>query len=373
MTAADDDAAWRSYLVPGTDTLRTLPGFTDPTAAALYERITSANAETELRRTTDRPRTLDLDHLCDIHGRVFSDVYDWAGQLRYVDIGKPGQTGEPFIHHEWIRAFAAAGTEQLRAEQNLATVADPGNWADRAAHQWHAVLHLHPFREGNGRTARLFLEDLAAEAGHSLDWSRSSPERNVFVAVAAGHGDLEPMRALLTQVAGGTVGMDRPIDALDDLHKLQHSLSWARTGQTFGTEEDRARLHQQVPELAARISNVLTYLDSQPVRAATREQPAEQRWRGLAASINPAIPQTDDWPTFAADMDTAAAAGVDVAAELHRITADITNKPIRPASEPAAARPAPRREPEPQSPPLPRPPELAAAGYQRPPTPGPRR
>ena len=52
----------------------------------------------------------------------------------------------------------------------------------------------------------------------------------MFVAAAAGNGDLEPMRALLTQVAGGTMGVDRTIDALDDLHKLQHALAWTRVG-----------------------------------------------------------------------------------------------------------------------------------------------
>ncbi len=99
MTEPDSDASWRSYLMPGTDTLRTLPGFDDPVAVHLFERITSADAETTLRRTAERPRSFDLDHLRDIHGRLFGDVYDWAGQLRYVDIGKPGQTGEPFIQH----------------------------------------------------------------------------------------------------------------------------------------------------------------------------------------------------------------------------------------------------------------------------------
>lgn len=72
------------------------------------------------------------------------------------------------------------------------------------------------FREGNGRVVRLWAEDLATAAGHPLDWTRASAERNVHVAVAATHGDYEPMRALLTTVAGGTLGTDRPLDALND-------------------------------------------------------------------------------------------------------------------------------------------------------------
>jgi fido (protein-threonine AMPylation protein) len=78
---------------------------------------------------------------------------------------------------------------------------------------------------GNDRSIRIWLEDLADGAGTHLRWERSSADRNVFVAAAAGNGDLEPMRALLTQVAGGAVGVDRPVDALDDLHKLQHAIA----------------------------------------------------------------------------------------------------------------------------------------------------
>ena len=72
------------------------------------------------------------------------------------------------------------------------------------------MLHAHPFRVGKGRSIRIWIEDVADAAGHDLRWERSSADRNVFVAAAAGNGDLEPMRALLTQVAGGTVGVDRP-------------------------------------------------------------------------------------------------------------------------------------------------------------------
>lgn len=137
-------------------------------------------------------------------------MYEWAGQLRYVDLSKPDQTGEQLLHHRWITLYSkrrhrpAAGRNQPRRQS------DPGIWADCAAHYWAAMLHAHPFRVGNGRSIRIWLEDLADGAGHHLRCERSSADRNVFVAVAPRNGDLEPMRALLTQVAGGTMGVDRP-------------------------------------------------------------------------------------------------------------------------------------------------------------------
>ena len=41
------------------------------------------------------------------------------------------------------------------------------------------------------------------------------------------------MRTLLTVIAAGSVGVDRPVDALDDHDKLQHGQAWARTGMVF--------------------------------------------------------------------------------------------------------------------------------------------
>lgn len=142
----NDTPQWRSYLMPDTDVLRTIAELTDPTAVAIFERIVSADAETALRQDTDRPKTFDLAHLNNIHERLFADVYPFAGALRYVDTAKPGQSGESFLHHRWIDTYTAAVTQQLRLEDNLTTRTDPGQWADRAAYYWAAMLHAHPYR-----------------------------------------------------------------------------------------------------------------------------------------------------------------------------------------------------------------------------------
>lgn len=380
--------AWLSYLMPGTDVLRTVAELTNPVAVALFERMVSADAETSLRRDTQRPRTFDLGHLSNIHEQLFADVYPFAGQLRYVDMGKPGQTGEPFLHHRWIETCTAAVTEQLRAQDNLAALRDPGQWADRAAYHWAAILHAHPFREGNGRSARVWLEDLAGVAGHQLDWTRSSAERNVHVAVAAGHGDYEPMRALLTVVAGGTVGIDREVDALDDLDKLQHAEAWARTGMVFGTAAERATLTSQLEDLGNRIDVVRSHLDAHPQRSTSSDQPAEQRWRGLAASVLPTLPLAEDWPRFAGELDEGVAAGIDVSAELPRLAVRDAPAAAQPRSlteqatptPPAAQTPTPPRGPAPSRPgpadvPKQATSDAAAAAYRPPPPPaaGPRR
>ena len=287
--------AWQSYLVPGTDVLRNLAELSDPSAAAIYERLLSGQADAAIRCSIDRPRTLDLANLNDIHEQLFADVYPFAGQLRYVDVAKPGQSGEPFLHYRWIKTYTAAVTEQLRAEGNLAALGDAGQWADRAAYYWAALLHAHPYREGSGRAARLWMGDLAAAAGHHLDWSRSSVDRNSRVSVAAAHGDYEPMRALLTVTAGGSLGVDRQITALDDLDKLLRAQAWARTGLVFGIDEERETLRPRFAELGSQIAAVRHHLSVHPQRAISREHPPADRWRGLVASIRPDLTAGDDW------------------------------------------------------------------------------
>lgn len=216
----------------------------------------------------------------------------------------------------------------------------------------------------------MFVEDLAHAAGHTLDWTRSTSDRNNLVAVAAGHGDYEPMRAVLTVVAGGTVGVDRDVQALDDLDKLLHGQAWARTGLVFGTEQETALLVRQFEQLTSRVEVVLGYLDTQPDRRSTTDQPPADRWRGLVSSVLPALVEADNWPAFAAELDQGVAVGIDVARELPRLAAC---DPDAPATRPDPAAPHPATATPTDTPTPPPPSEMAAAaGYYPPLSSGPR-
>lgn len=59
---------------------------------------------------------------------------------------------------------------------------------------------LHPFREGNGRTQRAFLGELAAEAGHPIDWTRLNPDRNTLASIAIFNGNNGPLRSMLSDL-----------------------------------------------------------------------------------------------------------------------------------------------------------------------------
>jgi cell filamentation protein len=65
------------------------------------------------------------------------------------------------------------------------------------AYYFGEINALHPFREGNGRTQRAFLGQLALGAGFVVRWARLDAGRNVEASVQIMRGDPEPMRRML--------------------------------------------------------------------------------------------------------------------------------------------------------------------------------
>ncbi|MBI4438111.1 Fic family protein [Candidatus Uhrbacteria bacterium] len=98
-------------------------------------------------------------------------LYTWAGKIRTVDLSKDDVLFAPikFINNSLksfkgvLRKNALLKTDDRRhAALKLATIHNEFN-------------ALHPFREGNGRTIRLFLDILAVNNGYNLiDWSKRS-------------------------------------------------------------------------------------------------------------------------------------------------------------------------------------------------------
>jgi hypothetical protein len=129
----------------------------------------------------------------------------------------------------------------------------------------------------------------------------------------------------------------------------------ARVGQVFGTDEQRVDLTTRRPELAQHVSAVRKHLATAPPRLGGREQPAPQRWEGLAISISPQLTGAPEWPALAGGLDRAAQAGFDVATELATLAATEPLAADHPARDlqrrliaacpvamtPAAPRPAP--------------------------------
>jgi cell filamentation protein len=144
-----------------------------------------------LRESPVRP-TYDLPHLCAIHQGIFGDLYGWAGQVRTVAIAKRNL----FCLPQYIESSSADIFRALRGENFLRGL-ERRPFIVRLTYYLGEVNAVHPFREGNGRTQRAFFEQLARDAGFTVNWQHLDAACNVEASVAIMRGDAEPMRKLL--------------------------------------------------------------------------------------------------------------------------------------------------------------------------------
>ena len=187
------------YTLPDGVTLKNL---LDATSHAELESLSAPFVAVRIRRLElgDGPKgNFDGDHLRAIHQHVFQDVFEWAGQTRGEAITLSDGTiaterrllkkgGLPFLDgFEIAEALDAVGAE-LQAANHLRGLARK-DFAERAADVMTRLNGIHPFREGNGRTQRCFLRELAKEAGHSLDFSVVSSERMIQASILANEQD----------------------------------------------------------------------------------------------------------------------------------------------------------------------------------------
>ena len=146
-------------------------------------------------RESPVPPTYDLRHLRAIHRRIFGDLYDWAGQLRTVAIAK----GTWFCLPQYIES-AAADVFRALHDENLLRGLPRDAFTERLTYYLGEVNAVHPFREGNGRAQRAFFEQLASDAGFTLDWQHLDADRNIAASAAIMHGDPTLMRKMLDEL-----------------------------------------------------------------------------------------------------------------------------------------------------------------------------
>lgn len=179
------------YLDLDAGVLRNKLGITDRARLAEAEADLTTLRLADLRRTP-LPGRYDLDHLRAIHHSMFQDVYDWAGALRTVSIGK----GMLFCLPQHLEGFAGDIFGRLARKDHLRGLARPEFVAD-LTNLLADVNALHPFREGNGRTQRAFLAQMALDAGYRIRWADMVPTTNNEASYESLAGNNAPLAAML--------------------------------------------------------------------------------------------------------------------------------------------------------------------------------
>lgn len=100
--------------------------------------------------------------LCEIHKYLFDDIYDFAGKIRTVNLSKGNFRFAPLMYLE-------------AAIENVDKM--PQNTFDEIVEKYVEMNIVHPFREGNGRSMRIWLDMmLKKQIGQVVDWSKIEKE-----------------------------------------------------------------------------------------------------------------------------------------------------------------------------------------------------
>lgn len=140
--------------------------------------------------------------LCSIHQYLFSDIYDFAGKMRKVNIAKGNFRFAPVMYLE-------------AALKNIDTM--PQSTFDEIIEKYVEMNIAHPFREGNGRSTRIWLDCiLKIELQQVIDWSKVDKEDYLLAMERSPIKDIEIkvlLKAALTDKINDRLVYMKGIDA----------------------------------------------------------------------------------------------------------------------------------------------------------------
>ena len=250
---------WDDYFYPGTEVLRNKADLTDPDALNHFERKATGIRDAELR---GKPilGDFDLKHMQAMHKHLFQDVYEWAGDLREVELKKGRSL---FTFKAFMQRDGAALGKFVRDQHYLRGL-DKATFANRLAEVYARINILHPFREGNGRAARAYLAQMAHEAGYYFACDKIDRNEWNLAAAASGSGnfgglwvnpalrDMSPISHIILQNTWSERALafehwprERALAAFPDLDGALAARDEARrTGQPEVVEEIARKLHE---------------------------------------------------------------------------------------------------------------------------------
>ena len=171
------------------------------------------NHEQQIRRSPNcigHDLDFSLEHLCAIHKYMFEELYDWAGELRVTNINKRG--GDSFCDASDIRRKFGILHRELKYANYFKDIDSNEVYVGALAKYYADLNYVHPFREGNGRTQRIFVSQLCELSGRQLDFSYSDHDELIRASVAGMQQDYEPMKIWLGKMLILPQKSDRVVD-----------------------------------------------------------------------------------------------------------------------------------------------------------------
>ena len=160
-------------------TLENKPGITDSVELFKAEEKISKKKAVELfdKNIFDKLNPGSCEALFTIHKFLFEDIYDFAGELRDVNISKGNFLFAPVMYLK----VSLENIEKM-----------PQGSFDEIVEKYVEMNIAHPFSEGNGRSMRIWLDlTLKKEIGKAIDWSMVDKEDYVMAMERSTVKDIE--------------------------------------------------------------------------------------------------------------------------------------------------------------------------------------
>lgn len=128
--------------------------------------------------------SFDFSHYRAIHKYLFNELYEWAGEIRTVNMSKKGTN---FVDVSEIESVANACFKRLK-DKNYFKNQEFDIFVEDIVDFYCTTNMLHPFREGNGRTQRIFISQLIQFNGYSIDFDKIDTDELMMATIQAANG-----------------------------------------------------------------------------------------------------------------------------------------------------------------------------------------
>lgn len=163
------------------------------------DQLAKVEASITLAKTAELERnpisnSFDFEHYKQIHKYLFEDLYVWAGQIRTVDISKKGTN---FTSADNIESVAEACFNRLKS-YNYFKELEFDIFIDNLVDFYCTTNILHPFREGNGRTQRIFIAQLIRFCGYDINFSEIDTDELMIATIHSANGITDYLKDIFT-------------------------------------------------------------------------------------------------------------------------------------------------------------------------------
>ena len=179
----------------GTTCLKNIPGIKNEKQLNDFEAaITFAKSSKFIQ--DNLCLSFDTDHYKRIHRFLFEDIYTWAGEFRNVDMSKKGTSFAPYNQIDNLMSNCFKRLKDKDYFQNM----DFENFIENLVDFYCVTNIIHPFREGNGRTQRVFITQLVNFNNYKIDFSKINPDELMIATIHSANGVTDYLKDIFRKI-----------------------------------------------------------------------------------------------------------------------------------------------------------------------------